>query len=201
MQASYGTVPRDPGAPRVKPKISTMAKVIPCVFLCLYIPMVLLASHILRAEEQEEQVFLSVHHVYILIDRLTTVRYRICTQSNKTNYSIAASHSLNGKVCISQKLMSDVSDSRYASGDHWIDEATGKIVKLPCFLPDGSKCSGNDYKEDRELDRYHTRSDRERVIMLLVTSCRGCAAASARYANNRHCLIHLLYRACIFTAG
>jgi hypothetical protein len=56
MQASYGTVPRDPGAPRVKPKIGVMAKVIPCVFLCIYIPLVLLASQILRAEEQEEQV-------------------------------------------------------------------------------------------------------------------------------------------------
>ena len=66
MQASYGTVPRDPAAPKVKPKISTLAKVIPCIFLCLYVPMVLLASQILRAEEQEEQasiVFMVNHRL------------------------------------------------------------------------------------------------------------------------------------------
>ena len=56
MQPAYGTVPRDPGALKVKPKLGVMAKVVPCMFLIIYIPLVLLASQILRAEEQEEQV-------------------------------------------------------------------------------------------------------------------------------------------------
>ena len=43
------------------------------------------------------------------------------------------------------------------SDNHWVDEATGKTVKLPCFLPDGTRCSGNDFKEDRDEDRSAPR--------------------------------------------
>ena len=37
--------------------------------------------------------------------------------------------------------------------DHWVDEATGKRVKLPCFLPDGTSCDSPSYEKDRAEDR------------------------------------------------
>eukprot|EP00292_Cryptomonas_paramecium_P014713 CAMPEP_0113710270 /NCGR_PEP_ID=MMETSP0038_2-20120614/30058_1 /TAXON_ID=2898 /ORGANISM="Cryptomonas paramecium" /LENGTH=130 /DNA_ID=CAMNT_0000636297 /DNA_START=56 /DNA_END=445 /DNA_ORIENTATION=+ /assembly_acc=CAM_ASM_000170 len=127
MQGTYGTGPhgagpRDPGVPKVKPKIGVMAKIIPCIFLCIYIPMVFLASQVLRAEEQEEQNMYAIEEDTLYNRSIPFVEWQ---------------------------------------GNHWVDEATGKTVQLPCFLPDGTKCDSESYKDDRQEDRLLLDSDED----------------------------------------